>query len=210
MEQKISREVTAERVRRVAEGYTNAKGEAVPALGGGFRYCQLGERIFAADGSINPPIRSCASGQACLFHRNRRAAALVLNRHRLVAAIEAKIRRHREQERIAAWQKFLLDESSLVAPEAHALDFSTIHYDPSWHYDGAFRFGKHYFAPGRGELKSSREEYQCACFLDGLAEVKAWVRNLSRRPTAFSLQISRQRFYPDFPPARWPRAGRGV
>lgn len=123
---------------------------------------------------------------------------LVLNRHRLVAAIETRIRRHREQERTTAWQGFLLDDSPLVAPESHAIDFSTIHYDPSWNYDGSFKFQKHYFAPGPGELKSSGEEYQCACFLDGLTEVKTWVRNLSRRPTAFSLQIPKQRFYPDF------------
>jgi adenine-specific DNA-methyltransferase len=57
MEERIAREVTAERVRRVAEGYSNAKGEAVAGLGGGFRFCQLGEHIFAADGSINPAIR---------------------------------------------------------------------------------------------------------------------------------------------------------
>jgi type III restriction enzyme len=126
------------------------------------------------------------------------AADLVLNRHRLVAAIEARIRHHREQERTATWQRFLLDDSALVAPESHAIDFSTIHYDPSWYYDGGFKFQKHYFSPGPGELKSSGEEYQCACFLDGLAEVKTWVRNLSRRSTAFSLQISKQRFYPDF------------
>ena len=130
--------------------------------------------------------------------RGMDAGDLVLNRHRLVAAIEAKIRRHREQERTTAWQGFLLDDSPLVAPESHAIDFSAIHYDPSWNYDGAFKFQKHYFAPGPGELKSSGEEYQCACFLDGLAEVKAWVRNLSRRATAFSLQIPKQRFYPDF------------
>lgn len=130
--------------------------------------------------------------------RGMDAADLVLNRHRLVAAIESKIRRHREQERATAWQGFLLDDSPLVAPESHAIDFSAIHYDPSWNYDGAFKFQKHYFAPGPGELKSSGEEYQCACFLDGLAEIKTWVRNLSRRPTAFSLQIPKQRFYPDF------------
>jgi type III restriction enzyme len=130
--------------------------------------------------------------------RGMGAAALMLDRHRLVSAIEAKIRRHRERERTTAWQGFLLDDSPLVAPEPHAIDFSTIHYDPSWNYDGAFQFQKHYFAPGPGELKSSGEEYQCACFLDGLAEVKTWVRNLSRRQTAFSLQIPKQRFYPDF------------
>ena len=46
MEPHIARNVTAERVRRVAEGYTNAKGEPVAGLGGGFRYCELGEPLF--------------------------------------------------------------------------------------------------------------------------------------------------------------------
>lgn len=34
----LCRDVCAERVRRVMGGYTNAKGEAVPGLGGGFAY----------------------------------------------------------------------------------------------------------------------------------------------------------------------------
>ena len=46
MEPHIARNVTAERVRRVAEGYTNAKDEPVTGLGGGFRYCKLGEPLF--------------------------------------------------------------------------------------------------------------------------------------------------------------------
>ena len=46
MESHIARNVTAERVRRVAEGYTNAKGEPVAGLGSGFRYCELGEPLF--------------------------------------------------------------------------------------------------------------------------------------------------------------------
>jgi site-specific DNA-methyltransferase (adenine-specific)/adenine-specific DNA-methyltransferase len=52
MESKIAREVTAERVRRVAEGYGNAKGEQVEALGGRFRYCELGEPLFDKTGKI--------------------------------------------------------------------------------------------------------------------------------------------------------------
>lgn len=52
MEPKIAREVTAERVRRVAEGYDNAKGENIEGLGGGFRYCELGEPLFYKDGKI--------------------------------------------------------------------------------------------------------------------------------------------------------------
>ncbi len=35
-------------------------------------------------------------------------------------------------------------------------------------------------------------------FLDGLAEVKFWVRNIARRPSSFALQISTGAFYPDF------------
>jgi len=41
----------------VAAGYTNAKGEAVPGLGGGFRYCQLGEPLFDEAGQIRPTVK---------------------------------------------------------------------------------------------------------------------------------------------------------
>ncbi len=57
MERKIAREITAERVRRVAEGYTNAKGEKVEGLGGGFRYCVLGEPLFDETGKIRETVR---------------------------------------------------------------------------------------------------------------------------------------------------------
>jgi site-specific DNA-methyltransferase (adenine-specific)/adenine-specific DNA-methyltransferase len=53
MDPAIVRPVTAERVRRVARGYTNAKGEAVPGLGSDFRYCTLGEALFDGEGQIN-------------------------------------------------------------------------------------------------------------------------------------------------------------
>jgi len=49
--------ITTERVKRVAEGYTNTKGEAVPELGGGFRYCQLGEPLFDEAGQIRPTVK---------------------------------------------------------------------------------------------------------------------------------------------------------
>ena len=56
MEPKIARAVTAERVRRVAEGYKNAKGEKVEGLGGGFRYCELGEPLFDEAGRIRESV----------------------------------------------------------------------------------------------------------------------------------------------------------
>ncbi len=53
MDENIAKDVTAERVRRVAEGYTNAKGQAVPGLGGGFQFCRLSaEPLFDAEGQI--------------------------------------------------------------------------------------------------------------------------------------------------------------
>jgi site-specific DNA-methyltransferase (adenine-specific)/adenine-specific DNA-methyltransferase len=37
----IAENVTAERVKRVAKGYTNAKGQSIAGLGGGFQFCRL-------------------------------------------------------------------------------------------------------------------------------------------------------------------------
>jgi len=56
MKSKIARDITAERVRRVAQGYTNAKGEKVEGLGGGFRFCELGELLFDANGQIRESV----------------------------------------------------------------------------------------------------------------------------------------------------------
>jgi site-specific DNA-methyltransferase (adenine-specific)/adenine-specific DNA-methyltransferase len=57
MEPTVSRDVTAERVRRVVEGYTNAKGERVAGLGGGFRFCELGEPLFDETGHIRETVK---------------------------------------------------------------------------------------------------------------------------------------------------------
>ena len=57
MDEGIARNVTAERVKRVAQGYTNAKGEAVPGLGGGFQFCKLGKPLFDARGHIDNAVR---------------------------------------------------------------------------------------------------------------------------------------------------------
>lgn len=57
MEPNIVRNVTSERVRRVSEGYTNAKGGKVEGLGGGFRFCELGEPLFDEDGKIRETVR---------------------------------------------------------------------------------------------------------------------------------------------------------
>jgi site-specific DNA-methyltransferase (adenine-specific)/adenine-specific DNA-methyltransferase len=58
MDENIAQNVTRERVKRVVEGYTNAKGEAVAGLGGGFQFCRLSqEPLFDASGQIRADVR---------------------------------------------------------------------------------------------------------------------------------------------------------
>ena len=57
MDEGIARDVTAERVRRVAQGDTNAKDQAVEGLGGSFHFCRLGQQLFDARGHIDPNVR---------------------------------------------------------------------------------------------------------------------------------------------------------
>ena len=118
--------------------------------------------------------------------------------------IEARIQEHRECERKVAFQAFLLPESVLAVSEVRAINFKTMVYEPSWLYEGGFQFKKHYFGPKPGELHEKTdkgkltEEFQCAQFIDGLPEVKFWIRNLSKKSSSFRLQTSSQWFYPDF------------
>ena len=58
MDDNIAQNVTHERVKRVAEGYTNAKGQAVEGLGGGFQFCRLSsEPLFDAAGQIRGDVK---------------------------------------------------------------------------------------------------------------------------------------------------------
>ena len=57
MDDDIARNVTAERMRRIIEGYTNRKGEKVEGLGGGFQFCRLSDApLFTAGGQIRPDV----------------------------------------------------------------------------------------------------------------------------------------------------------
>ena len=57
MNDSIATDVTAERVRRVAGGYKNAKGQAVEGIGGGFQFCRLSaDPLFDANGQIRSDV----------------------------------------------------------------------------------------------------------------------------------------------------------
>ncbi|HOX99300.1 MAG TPA: site-specific DNA-methyltransferase [Smithellaceae bacterium] len=51
MENHICRNITTQRLARVSQGYKD-----VPALGGGFRYCELGEPLFDERGNIRATV----------------------------------------------------------------------------------------------------------------------------------------------------------
>jgi adenine-specific DNA-methyltransferase len=64
MDPHIARSIAAERLQRVGQGYTwvDPRGQSykVPGLGGGFRYCTLGETLFDADGQLRHDVLTFA------------------------------------------------------------------------------------------------------------------------------------------------------
>ena len=57
MDEHIARNVTAERVRRVSNGYTNTKEQPIKGLGGGFQFCRLSKApLFNADGQVRTDV----------------------------------------------------------------------------------------------------------------------------------------------------------
>lgn len=92
----------------------------------------------------------------------------------------------------------LEDEARLSADDRLQCVFSSGRYAWDWQYNGFVDLPKHFF-PQIGNLKSQGEEFECANFIaNELDGVKDWIRNIERKPGAFSLPTSKHRFYPDF------------
>ena len=119
--------------------------------------------------------------------------------------LEARIRELRGRAVGDAFQQALFgdDAASRVAvTDQYAFEFHAQAYAPSRDYDGRFGpfdFRKHYY--GRIGDFDSKEEFECACWLDIQAQkgrIQFWVRNLVRREgSSFFLQKADGRFYPD-------------
>jgi type III restriction enzyme len=120
--------------------------------------------------------------------------------------IDARIRTLRKQAVKQAFQQILFGEDAaarVVVNDLYAFDFPPQGYAPSRDYDGRFGrfdFRKHFY--GRIGDFDSKEEFECACWLDTQAQqgkIEFWVRNLVRREgSSFFLQKADGRFYPDF------------
>ena len=91
LDENIAVDVTAERVQRVATGYTNAKGVNVDGLGDGFQFCRLSaDPLFTADGQIRDDISFaqlaefvwfCETGSGLLQEKGRKAQGPMLGTH---------------------------------------------------------------------------------------------------------------------------------
>lgn len=56
MESSTAKKVIAARLKKLTEGYTTISGEKIEGLGGGFRYCELGESLFDEIGKIRETV----------------------------------------------------------------------------------------------------------------------------------------------------------
>lgn len=120
--------------------------------------------------------------------------------------IERHIRKLRRDTITNAYQQTLFASSAadrVAVTAANVFEFHPQAYAPVRDYDdryGQFTFRKHFY--GRIGDFDSKEEFECACWLDTQAQkgkINFWVRNLVRREgCSFFLQKANGRFYPDF------------
>lgn len=74
LEEKIAKEVTTERLKKVIDGYTvqkqNRTIEQVEGLGSGFRYCKLGEPLFDKFGNVRQGVKFKELARHIFFSEN--------------------------------------------------------------------------------------------------------------------------------------------
>ncbi len=68
MDENIAQNITAERVRRVSQGYESAKGAKVEGLGSGFRFAKLGKTLFDESGAIREDVKFRELAEFVYFH----------------------------------------------------------------------------------------------------------------------------------------------
>ncbi|AMO58251.1 restriction endonuclease subunit R [Endozoicomonas montiporae] len=126
--------------------------------------------------------------------------ALYRGRFPLANAIEARIKLLRSKAANNGYQDSLFgDDSQVLTSPDFMYEFKPGYYPAKPpYYSGRYLFQKHFFDRIE-DLKADGEEFNCACVIDSLPEVKHWVRNLVKQPhAAFWLPLAEGKFYPDF------------
>ena len=116
--------------------------------------------------------------------------------------LERHINTLRNEVIAGAYQVTLFESESPSVDDNYIFEFPQF-YSPTKYYYGSkygnYDFEHHYY--GQIGDFDSKEEFECACYLDQLAakkKIQFWVRNLVNNTGAFFLQKANGRFYPDF------------
>lgn len=114
---------------------------------------------------------------------------------------DALAERLSQARRNASAQRFLgliADETRISVDDRLQCVFRDGQYAWDYQYNGFVALKRHFF-PQIGNLKAQGEEFDCAQYIaNELPGLRDWIRNVERKPGAFSLPTSRYRFYPDF------------
>ena len=129
-------------------------------------------------------------------------SALMLAKYVLMSKLRDKIDEARKKAKGESYQKaFFAPESRLMIDFDNGFEFKDGMYNGVPLYRGTYKFTKHFLGSHKVPAfdgKENGEETFCAMVIDGLPEVKYWVRNVDRHSDSFWLPISSGRFYPDF------------
>ena len=127
--------------------------------------------------------------------------ALVRNKFPLSRAVRELINLHKKKAQKTEFQQNLFVDDNVCLSSQFIYEFKPDYYPSRTpYYSGRYKFKKHFFPQNLIEdLKSTGEEYECAKAIDGINEVKYWIRNLVKRDHAsFWLPLAHGKFYPDF------------
>ena len=118
--------------------------------------------------------------------------------------LDQHIKTLRSETIATAYQATILESNAVTVNDNYCFEFNPQFYSPTRYYDpntskyGHYDFKEHYY--GQIGDFDSKEEFECACYLDQLAikrKITFWVRNLVNS-RSFFLQKANGRFYPDF------------
>ena len=168
-------------------------------------------RALRRESLTDEALRRWCVGLLTRLHRERgfSLTGLVRARHLLAAQALARLDDLQAAARKRGFRQLLLPAVDAAASHAakdwvagttpeFSFCFKPGQYPARHVYAGRWRFAKHYYSEIHA-LKSQGEEFECARALDGLADVKHWVRNIEQQPRfSFWLPTATDYFYPDF------------
>ncbi|OEG71225.1 hypothetical protein ATZ36_15595 [Candidatus Endomicrobiellum trichonymphae] len=123
--------------------------------------------------------------------------SLIRIRFILAEVINNKIGKYRTEAYVKACRELFtnLNQNIEIKSESDFLFKFGQEYQSQSIYQGTTKFNKHFYEHIDG---MSKEEENCAVYIDSLEKVKYWVRNIERSNYSLFLPTSPDKFYPDF------------